>query len=376
MSRRTLLAPVTAVVAVLLTPLAVLAQGPGDVESDALDGSSALRQLAEANGHHTTLITEQFRLPAEHGVVFILEPESGLRTSEAEDVVRWVGQGGVLVYASATHDPELETALGISRASDTGDFASVAHTATPLLAGANNVAIGGLLPFAAPTRTQTIYLRASNAEIAGIEGSIGSGHFFALASTFPLNNQLLDTQDDGALAADFIAAAGPGAPIAFDQFHHGGGGGVTSSLAWIATPWGLAIVLEVLLVFVMLAMRGRGFGPLIPLRPAADPSSADFTSAVGAMLQRARASRPTVARLLLMTRSALAERVGLRGRSDALEEVLGQRSPALADALARATARAGAVEDDRTLADAAAELHRLARPALGETPVNQPTTRS
>jgi Domain of unknown function (DUF4350) len=376
MTGRALLACGGAVVALLLTPLAALAQGPGDVENDALDGASALRQLAEANGHHTTLMTDQFKLPAGPGVVFILEPESGFRTAEAQDVVRWVAQGGVLVYASATHDQELETVLDISRASDTGDFASVAHPATPLLAGANNVVIGSLLPFATPTQTQTIYLRASNSEIAGLEGSIGRGHFFALASTYPLNNQLLDNQDDGALAADFIAAAGPGAAIAFDQFHHGGGGGQTSSLAWIGTPWGLAIVLEVLLVFVLLAIRGRGFGPMIPLRPVADPSSAEFTSAVGAMLRRARASRPTVARLLLTTRSALAGRVGIRGGSGALDEVLKERAPALADALASATARAAAVQDDGSLAEAAAELHRLARPALSGTPTNQPTTRN
>ncbi|HEV1998257.1 MAG TPA: hypothetical protein VGR61_09035, partial [Candidatus Dormibacteraeota bacterium] len=189
------------------------------------------------------------------------------------------------------------------------------------------------------------------------------------------SNQLIDNQDDGALAADFIAAAGPRAEISFDQFHHGGGAGQTSSLGWIGTPWGFAIVLEVVLVFLLLTLRGRAFGPLIPLRPAADPSSAEFTSAVAAMLQRARASGPTVARLMATTRAALAEQVGIRGSSDALEDVLKQRSPTLADALGQAAAKAGAVQDDRTLAEAAAELHRLARPALGETPTKKQTRR-
>lgn len=360
-----------ALVVLFMAPVAAHAQGPGDVESDAPDGSSALRQLAEANGHHTVLMADQFRVPASRGLVFVLEPQSAFTSSDAGDLARWVSEGGVLVYASALHDPELETALEINRTSDIGDFAPVAHSATPLLAGANNVAIGSLLPFAMPTHTQSVFLRAPRNEIAGVEGSLGRGHFFALASTNPLSNQLLDNQDDAALAADFIAAAGPGVAISFDQFHHGGGAGQSSSLAWIATPWGLAIVLEVVLVFFLLTLRGRAFGPLIPLRPPADPSSAEFTRAVGAMLRRARASRPTVARLMATTRVALAEQVGIRGNPDALEEVLEQRSPTLADALGQASARVGAVEDDRTLAEAAAELHRLARPLLGEAPTNK-----
>jgi len=354
-----------------LLPLAARAQGSGDAQSDAPDGTSALRQLAEANGHRTSLMTDQFRLPSVPGVVFVLEPDSPFLAAEAQDLARWVSRGGVLVYASAIHDPELESALDINRASEVGDFAQVAHAATPLLAGANDITIGSLLPFAMPTKTQTVYLRAPRNEVAGIQGSLGRGHFFALASTFPLSNRLIDNQDDGALAADFIAASGPGAAISFDQFHHGGGAGQSSSLAWIATPWGLAIVLEVLFVFVLLLLRGRVFGPVIPLRPNADPSSAEFTNAVGAMLRRAGASRPTVAALLATTRTALAERVGIRGSNDALEGVLRQRAPGLADALSEAANKADAVHDDKTLAEAAAEMHRLARPSLLDAPTNK-----
>ncbi|HEV1998198.1 MAG TPA: DUF4350 domain-containing protein, partial [Candidatus Dormibacteraeota bacterium] len=197
MTRRRLAFPFAVLVALLLVPIAAHAQGPGDVESDTLDGASALRQLAEANGHHTVLMTDKFKVPASHGVVFVLEPESAFTSTEAQDVARWVSEGGVLVYASAIHDPELEVALDINRASDVGDFAQVAHTATPLLAGANNVAIGALLPFAMPTSAQAVYLRAPKNEIAGVEGTIGRGHFFAMASTYPLSNQLIDNQDDG-----------------------------------------------------------------------------------------------------------------------------------------------------------------------------------
>jgi hypothetical protein len=364
-----------ALLAIPIVLLPATALAAGDAESDSFDGSSALRQLAEANGHHTALLTDQFNLPTNHGVLFIIEPDSPFRASEAQDVARWVSEGGVLVYASAFQEPELELSLDISRASDTGSFAPRAHPATPLLAGANNVAMGALLPFATPSTSQTVYLRTST-DIAGLQGVLGQGQFFALASANPLTNQLLDTDDNAAAAADLIAAAGPGATVTFDQFHHGGGAGQSGSFDWVGLPWGFAIVLEVLLVFVLLALRGRAFGPLVPLRPAGDPSSAEFTRAVGAMLRRARASRQTVGRLLQTTRAAIAEQVGIRGNPAALEEVLEQRSPALADDLASASARASRVRDDATLAEAAAELHRLARPSLGEAPPIQKKRRT
>jgi len=121
-----------------------------------------------------------------------------------------------------------------------------------------------------------------------------------------------------------------------------------------------------LFAFTLLLVRGRVFGPKIPLHSAADPSSAEFTSAVGAMLRRAGARQQTIARLLAATRSALAQQAGIRAGTDPehLEAALRQRSPALADALSTAAARVAAVHDESSLAEAAADLHRLARPPL------------
>lgn len=354
---------------------AVYAAGPGDAESDAADGASALRQLAAATGHHSDLLRDRFDLPAAHGVLFVVEPENTISRADAQAIAHWVAAGGVLVYASEGVNPELETAIGITRAGSDTIFEDHANAATPLLAGVASVRTDSALPFATPTGPQaTFLLSAITAAVVGIEGPLGSGHYFALATATPFENGNLGSDDNGRLGSDLLAAAGPSATVTFDQYHHAGGAGESSSLAWIATPWGLAIFLEILLVFGLLALRGRVFGPRIPLRRRADPSSSEYISAVGAMLQRARARRETIGRLIYATRAALSERVGIRGGSDPehLAATLRRRTTQMADALDHATALASAVHDERSLARAAAELHHLAHPGLGVPGVQPP----
>lgn len=375
--RRILVA--ASVAALLWVPagLTAYAAGPGDAESDTTDGASALRQLADVQGHGPDLVRDRFDLRPGAGVLFILEPETSFTEADALDVAHWVSDGGVLVYASEASNQRLEKALGITRAGTDSVFEGEAYAATPLLAGVSSVRMGSAQLFAPPTGSQAMFLRSAITDgVVGIEGPLGRGHFFAMATPTPLDNGGLASADDnGRLAADLLAAAGPTTRVIFDQYHHAGGAGEASSLAWIGTPWGFAIVLEILLVFGLLMLSGRAFGPRIPLQPRADPSSAEFTSAVGAMLRRARARRQTVGRLLYATRVALAEQVGIRGGFDPgrLEAILRRRSSALADALTHATSSAEAVDDERSLAQAAAELHRLAHPALGDTSA-QPQT--
>jgi hypothetical protein len=352
----------------------------GDAENDAPEGTSALRQLADARGHKSDLMRNNFQPAGPPAVLFVIGPEISFKPGEAEQMGRWIESGGVLVYAGTTPDGQLEQALGVSRADSSPTFDSIgeATAATPLLAGVRSVRLGVTTAFNAPAGREVAFLRNDgDHRPVGIEGPLGRGHFFAFASTTVFDNQTIGIDDNGRLAADLLASAGPSAPVIFDQYHHAGGAGESSSLDWLLTSWGFAILLEVLLVFGLLALSGRAFGPRIPLRPAADPSSAEFTSAVGAMLRRARARQQTVARLLAATRAALAEQVGIRHGADPerLEGVLRQRWPALADALNAATSRAAAVHDERSLAQAAGDLHDLAHPALGDRAPNTNTTR-
>ncbi|GAC1332659.1 MAG: hypothetical protein NVSMB17_12060 [Candidatus Dormibacteria bacterium] len=352
-------------------PASAQAAGGGDAADNGVLGTSALRSLAEANGHHANLINDSFRVPAPGGVLMIIEPADTFTPGEARAVVEWVTRGGVLVYAATSPERTLEAALGLSRSGDV-PAESRGRPGTPLLAGVTSVQLTSALPLTSPTGTQVAYLRSLAGEVLGIYSPIGQGRVYALAGSGPLSNGDLANADNGVLAADLLAAAGASAEVSFDQFHHAGAGGEGSSMAWLGTPWGFAILLEVLVAFALLLAHARVFGPRVPIYPGADPSSAEFTSAVGAMMRRAGARRQTVARLLTATRSALAAQSGIRAGADPeqFEAALAQRSPALAEALRTASTRAAAVHDEGSMAEVAAELHRLAHPPLRPAPGN------
>ncbi len=112
-------------------------------------------------------------------------------------------------------------------------------------------------------------------------------------------------------------------------------------------------------------MRGRAFGPLIPLRARADRSSAEYAAAVGSLLHRTGARRVTLETLLSATRRSVAERVGLGSDtpSGQLLEAIAQRSPVAAVELSRAQAELpAAVTSEAAVLDMARRLHELAYP--------------
>jgi hypothetical protein len=133
----------------------------------------------------------------------------------------------------------------------------------------------------------------------------------------------------------------------------------------MTTPWGIALLAMVLIVFVGVALRGRAFGPRIPLRAREDRSTAEYAVAVGSLLHRTGARRVTLEALLSATRRAVAERVGLGGDipSDRLNATIAQRAPSAAEALARAERELeGASASEANVLNLARRLHDLAYP--------------
>jgi hypothetical protein len=194
----------------------------------------------------------------------------------------------------------------------------------------------------------------------------GAGAIVVLSDPQVLANGNLGLADNGHLAADLISLTPAGAPVLFDEFHHGAGGTSPSLTDWVTTPWGAAFGAALLVVYLGLVLRGRAFGPAISLAPARDRSSAEYADAVGTLLRRARARASTLAILDEATRRSLAARVGLSHATppEQLARVLEQRAPELARDLESAEAAApGGAGSERALLDAARRLHSLAYPS-------------
>jgi hypothetical protein len=334
--------------------------------SDGSNGTSALRYYAQALGHTTGTVEGDFTLPSSPALLFVFTPSNtqGFSLAEAQQLNAWISSGNVVVYGAEDGDPVLDPQFGLQRSR--GTVAADGHAAAPILGGVGSLSGASKARSFAASPTQVPLVRNSKGEVLALTVAIGSGKLIASSDPLVLCNSYLKLGDNGRFAADLIAMAPSGGPVLFDEFHHGQvSAAAPSAVAWVATPWGAALALTVIVLFAGLALRGRAFGPLIPLRARADRSSAEYATAVGSLLHRTGARRVTLETLLSATRRTVAERVGLGSDtpSSQLVETIAQRSPHAAAELNRAEAELpAAVTSEAAVLDMARRLHDLAYP--------------
>jgi hypothetical protein len=332
--------------------------------SDAGNGTSALRLYAVALGYGTGSLEGDYNLPSSPALMFIFKPTTGFSSVEAQQVDTWLRAGNVVVYATEQRDPDLDTQFGLQPSS--GSVDASAHAAAPIFGGVGTLSGASSAQAFKPVASQAPLLRNVHGDVLAVRSAVGSGQLIAMTDPLVLCNGYLRLADNGRFAADLIALTPNGGRVLFDEFHHGQiGGNAPTATAWVLTPWGAALALAVLIIVAGLALRGRAFGPLIPLRQAADRSSAEYAAAVGSLLHRAGARRVTLETLLSATRRTVAERVGLGSGtpSGQVLETIAQRSPAAAAELSRAEAELpSAVTSEAAVLDMARRLHDLAYP--------------
>jgi uncharacterized protein DUF4350 len=349
----------------------VLLRGTGGADSpehssrsDVGNGASALRYYAEALGHTTGTVEGDFTLPSSPSLLFVFNPSTAFSGDQAQQLNSWTSSGNVLVYAAeGDADLQLDKVFGLRRSSAAVE--GTGKAAAPVFAGVEDVAGALRVRALIPAPSHVPLLRNRNGDVLGVRVAIGSGQLIALTDPLALCNGYLRVSDNGRFAADLLAMTPYGGKVLFDEFHHGEMAGASPEVAWMTTPWGAALLGAVIVVFLGLAMRGRAFGPLIPLRARSDRSSAEYATAVGSLLHRTGARRVTLETLLSATRRAVAERVGLG--SDVprtqLTEAIEQRAPQAGAALTKAEASlpAALVSEEEVL-QLARRLHELAYP--------------
>ncbi|HEX9095755.1 MAG TPA: DUF4350 domain-containing protein [Candidatus Dormibacteraeota bacterium] len=331
--------------------------------SDAPEGTSALRAYASALGHSSGSVEGDFTLSPSSGLLFVFTPTTGFSAGEVQQLMSWLQSGGVVVYAAEDGDPQLDTQFGLRRSSS--PVPARAHAGAPILGGVNTVAGADGARAFLPTASQVPLLRNDAGDVLAVRQGIGRGQLVALTDPLILCNGYLGTPDNGRFAADLLAMTPSGGQIWFDEFHHGAAATASPETAWMTTPWGIALLVVVVIAFVGLALRGRAFGPRIPLRAREDRSTAEYAVAVGSLLHRTGARRVTLEALLSATRRAVAQRIGLGGDvpGDRLNATIEQRAPAAAAELVRAERELdGASRSEDEVLEMARRLHDLAYP--------------
>ncbi len=344
--------------------------------SDGSNGTSALRYFAQALGHQAALVEGDYSLPSSHALLFVFSPSDGFGYSlqQAQQLQNWISGGNVVVYAAESGDPDLDSQFGLRRI-PAGVNAS-ARAAAPVFGGVTRLSGADTSSLFTPASAQVPLFRNPSGDVLAVREAVGSGVLIALTDPTVLCNGYLGLADNGRFAADLLAMTPSGGAVLFDEYHHGAvTGGASPSIAWLATPWGAALALTVLVIFSGLALRGRAFGPTVALDTITDRSSAEYAAAVGSLLHRTGARSVTLDTLFTSTRRALAERVGISTQTppDRLNEALIQRAPEAGRELASIGATlARPISSEAEVLAAARRLHALAyppspaRPAKGD----------
>ena len=365
--------------AIAIAALAYLAQPHQDSpehssNSDAANGASAALLFAKAMGHPADQVSGTFSTPAAPGIMFVFTPTSPYTSDEAQRTLLWVRSGGVLVYASELGDPELDRAFGVSRLG--GLAAGDLQHGNPVVPGVTNVTGGPSVMPLNPTADQVPFLRTPEGFATGFMQRVTAGTIVVVTDPLILCNGYLDKQDNGRLLSDLLGLAGPTAPVLFDEYPHGVILSDFAPQAWLATPWGAALLWLLVAVFVGLLLRGRSFGPLIPRPIESARTDVEWAVAVGQLLRRSSARAVTLGLLAVATERAVAARTGIPLMPrERFWNALWVRAPALAADLAEAeNALNASAATESDLLKAAQRLHRIAHPVAvdqrGRVPVS------
>ncbi|HVW33507.1 MAG TPA: DUF4350 domain-containing protein [Acidimicrobiia bacterium] len=322
---------------------------PSSSYSNRPDGTSAWAELLSRYGCRVDRLRgdlESAALDTTDTVVVLDAP--GLSTAEAEALGRFVHLGGRLVAGGAGADGWLRAVLdhppaitdeGPKTVRPAGDppapeAAGVARIRTAG-AGSFDGALGDLHP-----------VLEGDGDVVAAAGPSERGRVVILADPSPVQNGLLATDDNAALAVALVG--GPGHTVYFAEGPHGYGAG--EGLAALPRRWRLTLAGVGLAAAVWVLARSRRLGPPEDdARPLPPPRWA-YVEAVAGTLQRTRRPGEAVEPVRRRARDLVAARTGLSPDAGTQELIRAARQLGLPDDEAGAAVGPGPFDEAAALA--------------------------
>lgn len=281
-------------------------EGPG--------GTAVLRRWLDDLGVRTRVVQGDRFQPAAEGakVLLLLGATEPVTPGDVGPLRDFVSSGGTLVVATEAGIAEtlLLDAYGVRL---TG-FAPLGEheTVGPAMAvaKAHRISIDRGRELGLGDRGLPV-ARTARAPLAAAVRD-GAGVVYVVGSLAPfLSGQLADAENGRFVLALVDSAVRSGAPVAFDEYHHGAHP-APDVLAVVTRTWpGRAAVLAGILLFAYVALTGRRLGPPLPLEHRPSRSSLDHVRAFAGLVRRSGHGEIARERLRRELRHGLARDLGL-----------------------------------------------------------------
>jgi hypothetical protein len=325
----------TVVVVLLLTPRGTwvaLDQRRSSLRTTR-DGVAAwYRSLDRLDVHVAQRFTSFTEEEPRGAAIVLLEPIVSPTAAEIGAVLRWIREGGMLVY-SPNFESILSDSLGL-RASLVDDLDPIIETDGRVLPHrwttgvegdadvsswvleADSLRTTGWVPLAVAETRGGAPLAATLAWVP-----LGAGGVLALAEAEVVANRSLDSTNLSVIVTRALAdVAAEGDTVFFSEFHQGldGRRGLVGQAFDMASdsPVGRAAMSLAVVGFLLLLATGRSFGAPVPLPEGKRRSPLEHVEALGRIYEISGAERSVARRLV----HGAARRMGMRARTDLGEE--------------------------------------------------------
>jgi hypothetical protein len=358
-----------AVVLGALIVVALVAGGPHssggayDPDSTSEVGTKALVELLEASGADVSVLDTSPGASTTDVAVLLSDSTSQTMTAQMQ---RWIETGGTLVVAdprssfSASADARAALFGVINSSIGRGDCTIGA------LAGIDRLQPGDGVYYAVPARAESCFTSQEGAFV--VATPTGAGHIVSVGGPSVFTNELLDVEDNAALAVALMAPR-EGTRVAMLYGMTPDGAERPSGVSELV-PTGVRLaLLQLVIAFGIYACwRGRRLGkPVLEPQPVQIGGS-ELVGAVGNLMQQTRDPDRAARLLRADLRRRLCERLGLAPDvgADVIAEVTAARSGAARDDVARAVTDVPVRSEDELL-DLARDIDRIRTEVLHGT---------
>jgi len=268
-------------------------------------GLAAYATLLQQQGRSTV----QLRTPVTAGLsssatLVVLDPEN-LGPRETDAMRSFVRSGGRLVAGGASPYWLEDVMDDPPTWSLDGDVSPGVLVPAPELDGVDHVRAAGTGSWSNAGASLPV-LGDGDGSLLTV-ASIGLGRLVLFADSSPLQNALLDSNDNAALA---LAVAGePDRPVVFAEAAHGYGR--ATGVGALPPRWRWAFAGLMLAAVVMMVARGRRLGPPEEATRALPPARREYARSLAAILERTRSPGDAAVAVQEAAHRRIVQRAGL-----------------------------------------------------------------